>query len=273
MTAKASRRCTQLVVLAFGAGILLLLARSSAAALRNPSFVTGWCLAALVVGLLLLNLRKSLPFLPLGSAAAWLQVHLQLGALGVILFFEHIGWRLPTGGLEGMLALVFTGTCFSGVVGLVLSRVLPPRMARRGEPVIFERLPMLRRELYGRVETLVHDSIQQTGSTTIAAFFHTRLMGFLGRPRHFWHHLVESRGPWHSLEQEFANLDRYLNAEERRIVAEIVELARQKDHLDYQRAVQLVLKGWLFVHIPLGFSMGVLLLLHVVLVYAFMGGI
>jgi len=49
-------------------------------------------------------------------------------------------------------------------------------------------------------------------------------------------------------------------------------LVRQKDGLDYHYALQLVLKGWLFTHIPLTYSLLLLTLVHVVLVFAFSGG-
>jgi hypothetical protein len=48
---------------------------------------------------------------------------------------------------------------------------------------------------------------------------------------------------------------------------------RQKDGLDYHHALQLTLKLWLFVHIPLTYSLLIFSLVHLVLVYAFAGGV
>jgi peptidoglycan biosynthesis protein MviN/MurJ (putative lipid II flippase) len=53
---------------------------------------------------------------------------------------------------------------------------------------------------------------------------------------------------------------------------ELAALVREKDTLDLHRAMQLLLKGWLFVHIPLTYGMLVFASLHVVVVYAFSGG-
>jgi len=45
-----------------------------------------------------------------------------------------------------------------------------------------------------------------------------------------------------------------------------------KNNLDYQHALQMVLKGWLFVHIPLTYSLIVVAAVHGVLAYAFIDG-
>jgi hypothetical protein len=47
---------------------------------------------------------------------------------------------------------------------------------------------------------------------------------------------------------------------------------RQKDGLDYHQALQFMLRGWLFIHIPLTYSLMIFSVMHIVLVYAFSGG-
>ena len=68
------------------------------------------------------------------------------------------------------------------------------------------------------------------------------------------------------------DLDRFLNAEEREIAARLTELVRQKDGLDYQRALQLTLRLWLFIHIPFTYSLMLWSIAHIVLVYGFSAG-
>jgi hypothetical protein len=46
-------------------------------------------------------------------------------------------------------------------------------------------------------------------------------------------------------------------------------LVERKDRLDYAHALQSVLKGWLFVHMPATYGMILLALVHLLLVYAF----
>ena len=67
-------------------------------------------------------------------------------------------------------------------------------------------------------------------------------------------------------------MERYLNASERKAAQDLAALVRQKDALDLHRTTQLVLKGWLFVHIPLTYGLLVFIAAHVVIVYSFSGG-
>ncbi len=55
--------------------------------------------------------------------------------------------------------------------------------------------------------------------------------------------------------------------DERGILAQIVERIRAKDDLDFQQARQGVLKGWLFVHIPLTYSMLLAGMVHGILAW------
>ena len=52
---------------------------------------------AAILFLALYNVRKKLPFLPLGSSTAWLQWHLYVGIGSVGVFALHAGLRWPTG--------------------------------------------------------------------------------------------------------------------------------------------------------------------------------
>ena len=68
-------------------------------------------------------------------------------------------------------------------------------------------------------------------------------------------------------------MDRYLNDVEREFAERLGRLMKKKNELDYQYALQGVLKGWLFIHIPLTYGMLLLALTHLVLAYAFSGGL
>ncbi len=67
-------------------------------------------------------------------------------------------------------------------------------------------------------------------------------------------------------------LEQYLNKEGREILDEIEWRVIAKDNLDHQHALQWLLKCWLFVHIPLTYSLILIAVAHAVLVYAFGGG-
>ena len=115
-------------------------------------------------------------------------------------------------------------------------------------------------------------SVTESGSNTIASYYTGRLHGFFQGPRNFLAHLRGTLEPSNKLHEELASLRRYLNAEEQAILEDIEARVRLKDDLDRQFALQSVLKGWLFIHIPLTYLVLLLSLYHIVLVYAFTKG-
>ncbi len=263
-------------------GVLLLLMASVAVVwgqlqlapvMRQVGFLTGWALLAACVFLALYNLRKRLPFLPLGSSRTWLQLHAYVGYLSFVLFLAHTGWRWPVGWFDDVLALLFLSVALSGVFGLFWSRLIPLRLTARGGDVPYERIPIVRRQLADRAKSLALESVTATKTTTIVDFYSQHLVGFLGTSANFWRHLVESRAVLTRLQARIDDLNRFLNADQRRALAELAEIARQKDGLDYQHALQLSLRLWLFIHIPLTYSLVIFTVLHVVVVFSFSAGV
>jgi hypothetical protein len=238
--------------------------------LPDYAFLTGWILFAAMLVLTFFNARKKLPFLPLGKAETWLQIHIYLGFFTVVLFLIHLNFRLPYGWFEITLAWLFVLVCASGVAGLFFSRTLPRRLATRGGEVIFEKIPALRHALKTEAEKLALGA--DAKSTVTAEFYTQRLAPFFARPKNLWLHVVESRRPLNALVAELDDLRRFANDAEREKIEKLAALVRQKDGLDYHRSLQLALKLWLFVHIPLTYGLLIFTALHIVLVFGFSGG-
>ena len=95
---------------------------------------------------------------------------------------------------------------------------------------------------------------------------------YFSGPKNFRKHLLESRRPLNALVAELDDLRCYINESERATLEKLADLVRQKDGLDYHHALQSALKLWLFVHLPLTYSLMLFTLLHIVLVFAFSGG-
>jgi len=214
--------------------------------------------------------RKRLSFLPLGSSESWLQVHIYAGFFTILLFLVHLRFRLPTGGFEWALAWLYALVTGSGIVGLILTRVLPRRLSTRGGEVIYEKIGALRHALRLKAEELALGN--EAKSPAIAEFYAQHLGGFFSGPKYFWPHLLDSRRPLNALVTEVDELRRYLNEQERATLEKLLQLVRQKDGLDYHHALQTVLKLWLFVHLPLTYSLMLFSFLHILLVFAFSGG-
>lgn len=241
--------------------------------LMDVAIPSGVILLLLMIFLALFNARKSFSFLPLMPASTWLQIHVYVGWACVAVFLVHTGLHWPRGAMEIWLAILFFTVSLSGVVGLALSRLLPKKMTDRGGHVTYEMVPKLRRELRKQAEELVVHSVEQTQKSTIADFYVERIERFLlGSRRQLLAHILGSRRHLDVVITRMHALRRYLNEEESEILKKIEKVLLQKNDLEYQYAMHLMLKGWLFVHIPLSFSLLILGVFHAVLAIRFVGG-
>jgi hypothetical protein len=259
------------MLVAFGAWAMAEHAKY-AGVMPRLSYVSGWVLFAVMLVLTAYNGRKKLPFLPLGSSESWLQFHIYAGLLTVILFAIHISYKMPTGWFQGTLAWLYVLVTLSGVWGLFVSRSIPKRLTTRGGEILYERIPAIRRGFQQQAEALALQSVSEARSPTIANFYITQLKDFFERPQNLSLHFLEVRRPLNLLLNKISDLNRYSDAKERETLEKIAELVRQKDGLDYHHALQLSLRGWLFVHIPLTYSLLIFSIVHIILVYAFSGG-
>lgn len=241
------------------------------ASLRSFAFVSGWLLFGAIVLLAAYNVRKRLPMLPLGTSAAWLQLHVYVGLLTLVLFVVHTRGTVPDGAFERLLALLYVLVFLSGVAGLAMSRILPARLTTYGREVLYHRLPVEMRRVQDEVEELVIRSVEETGRSAIAEFYQQRLKQQFEGPRHFWEHAVHSRRPRRRSALAIESQRRYLNPAENDVLNVIAERLTDKHDLDLQYAVQSLLKLWLFVHVPLTYSLLIMSVLHLVLVHAFSG--
>jgi len=235
------------------------------------NFLSGWALFALMLFLALYNVRKKLPFLPLGSSETWLQIHIYGGWFSFVLFAVHLGFRIPDGWFETTLAIIYLSVFISGVVGLILSRVLPSRLTTRGGEIIFERIPAARRRLRDQAEAIALEAIPASSSAMLAEFYAKRLRGFFERRPTYWAHLLGDRRSVNALLNEIAHLKGFLSPQEHEALKKITQLVEEKDILDYHHVAQLTLKLWLFIHIPFTYSLLLLTLTHIFLVYSFTG--
>lgn len=241
-------------------------------ALRDASFLSGWLLIVGMGLLAVFNVRKKLPFLPLVNASIWLQLHIYIGWLVIALFLLHSSLAWPNGPLEIALWLLFVMVAGSGLLGLVLSRIIPNRLGRDRERIIFERIPVFRAALAREVEELAMRSVTGIGSNAIARYYVTHLLRYFHGSRNLIGHLTGSSEALPRMCREIKSLERYLNEDGRKILDEIEWRVIAKDNLDYQYALQWLLKSWLFVHIPLTYSLLLVAVVHAVLAYAFGGG-
>lgn len=259
------------IALATTLGAALLFAHSVLSiALLDPSMYSGWTLLGMMFALALFNTRKKLLPLPLGTSAMWLQLHIYLGFLSVVVFVLHTGWRLPSGQLETVLFALYVFVAGTGLVGLALSRLIPIRLARHEQEIIFERIPIFRKQLSEEAREIALKSIEG-GSTIIADFYHEQLVRFFSDPRNVFAHFVGAHRVRHTIIPELRALRRYLTEADIEKLTRLEDIVLTKNGLDFQYANQAALKVWLFLHIPPTYALLIFSVLHVVVVYAYSG--
>jgi len=267
-----SRRIRNVSVMLLGLAVVWVCVHGQERSLRSSAFTTGYLLLAALAFLALYNVRKKLPFLPLGSSAAWLQWHIYVGLGSMGVFALHVGPKWPNGTLETTLAIIYWLTFASGLAGLYLTRTIPRQLTRVGAELIYERIPSLRRQVRTQAGQVVLQSVAASGATTLADFYAARLYDFFQWPRGMRYLLRPTSALRRSLMREMQDLRRYLSDHEQAACERLFALVRRKDDLDFHEARQKLLKLWLFVHISLTYTLLVLALAHGLLAHVFDGG-
>lgn len=272
MNAFAFRRTVGISATLTAIAAVALVAAWQAASLRRAAFFTGYVLLVFVVFLALFHLRKKLPGAPIGAAAAWMQTHVYAGLAAIAIFALHVGFRLPTGAFESLLFSLFAATAGSGLFGLYLTRTDPRRLNLPPEEAIWERIPQLREATRQSARKLLVQAAAAGASGVLSDYYVHVAAPLVERPRGWAYRLWPSSRARRTVLSALEAQDRYLNDEERIVKRRLAALIRRQDDLDYQAAVGLRLKAWLFVHLGLTYSLLAAAALHVALVHAFGGG-
>ena len=247
-------------------------ARWEEANLKQSAYSTGYLMYGCVIFLAGFNLRKKLSFLPLGNMSFWMQTHIYVGLATLFIFGIHIGWKWPNGWHESTLAIIYLIVSGSGIYGLYITRVYPRKITAVGEEIIYEEVPQLRKQIHHEAQNLVTTSIASDHDSILADYYENRLQRFFALPRKLSYQLLPSGSLRRHLLTEMSELDRYYSENERGICAQLSRLIKRRDDIDYQHALQWKLKGWLFFHIGLTYSLVILGTVHGLLALVFHGG-
>lgn len=217
------------------------------------NYALGWLLFGCLLYLVCFNWRKKLNFLPIGKAAAWAQIHYYLGLLVLGLMVLHVDTLWPNGWFERLLFISLSIALLSGLMGLLVSRVYPPILVKRGPQVIYERIPRYRREIRQQVEDLLTETVRETKRTSLADFYEAKLEPFLLSQQNFMHHAFDSAAPAHYWRREFQAIRSYLSEGEQKTLDQLEQLTQRKVNLDLNAALYQIMRYWLFVHIPFSY--------------------
>lgn len=241
-------------------------------ALRDAQFFSGWALFGCIVAMMLLSWRKRVISLPLGRVRFWLLVHYYVGALTVAVFFVHTKYELPGSLLHWMLWSLLMLISVSGLAGLAMSRIVPPRLEAQHERILFDRIPLFRAQLAEQAEAIARDSVQDGNTRSIAKLYVDTLGDYFAGPRNVFAHLMASKVPEARVLSQLSAIERYLDDAGKARLRIMRDLVEAKTNLDFHYANGGLLRLWLFVHIPATYVLLMAIAVHVVLEYAFTAG-
>lgn len=271
MTVRATRRLMLaiLITLVFF-GLRYAIMEYDASRFRGHYF-SGWLLISAVGLLLLFSLRKRISVLPLGRAYVWAQVHNVLGVLASLLLLLHIDEWWPSGLFERLLLIFALGTLLTGLCGIVLNRIIPPQMRKRGERIFLSRIKTQQSVLRETIRSRIVEAIEAGGSRYLLEFYDRQLIPQLAGIRNISSHLVASSAPYEVWQRRFRQAASYFGSKDREAVQDIEAMLRQKMDLDFQFVMQAVLRSWVAIHVMFSALLAVFAILHLVLVYSFGG--
>src|SRR5690606_37752771 len=106
----------------------------------------------------------------------------------------------------------------------------------------------------------------------IADLYSTHLRDFFQRQRNSSAHLIGSQRPVKRLTDAIDDLSRYVDQRSQAKLALIKNLVVEKDRLDFARVYLALTRGWLFIHVPVTYALTVLVVVHILIAYAFSSG-
>ena len=253
-------------------GAIIVWIESQRADRLPASFTSGYLLLAALVFLAAFNLRKRLTMLPgLGTAAFWMQLHIWVGFGSLVLFGAHIQWRIPGGGLEGLLAIFYLLVAGSGIYGLYVTRTTPRKLLAIDPEMPYEQIPQAQRQLAAEARQLIRSCEDET--RFLAGFYLHRLAPWFERSRHWTYNLFPTRRRRQELVVATRDLDRYLHRDQRDVPNQLIRLIERKDDLDFLRAMLGRIKIWMVAHVGLTYGLLILAAVHAVVAHGFFGGL
>ena len=247
--------------------------------LRDPRYLDGWVLAGGMGLQLFFHVAIKTAGLSPKSAVRWRKIHIYVGYLLIAAFISHSDFSLPDTAFEWALWAGFVLVTLSGILGTYLAWALRAKHAI-DERISYDSIPIRRAELARDVYAVAKIDLPAAAiglpappyDAWIMDLYTNHLRDFFRGQRNFAAHLIGSRRPLKRLTDEIDDLSSYVDKPSQKKLAAIKGLVVEKDWLDFAYVYLGLTRGWLFVHVPVTYTLIVLVVLHVVVVYSFSSG-
>ncbi len=240
------------------------------AGLGSAEIMTGSTVLASLFVLLLLGVRRRLPFWPLGSVSMWTQIHIYTGLFAGGVYWLHVPAIIAGGRLEMAVSMLFVLVTLSGFYGVFASRTLPKKLTTIDRQLRFDLVDWHRQQISTAARGLLEQVNEQTSLRVLGGFYTKCLQPFFASRPSLAFVVAPTSSRRKRLLTGLQQLDRYLENEGRETSGALAALVRRRDELDYQYALQLRLRLWVVIHGVLSLLLVALSIAHAIAALRFM---
>lgn len=273
-------RVVEALSIALICSALLSLVWIYATALRDPRYLDGWILAGGMVLQLYFHIAIKTASLSPRSIMRWRRIHVFIGYVLIAAFASHSDFSLPDTLFEWAIWLAFVLVALSGIFGTYLVWALPAKHGlndRAGYAHFLAKRAELARDVRGVIDAYeapaFADALPQPQfDAWLKDLYDKTLLDFFAGRRNVPAHLIGSQRHLKTLCDEIDELSRYVDQPTQTRLAAIRTLVIEKDRLDFASVYLGLTRSWLFIHVPVTYSLFVLTIFHIVVAYAFSSG-
>lgn len=246
--------------------------------LRDPRFLDGWILAGGMSLQLCFHFLLKAKKLSPKATARWRSVHVCTGYFLIAALVSHSSMSMPDTGIEWALWATFVLITLSGILGAYLSWSLKQNRDTRTSSSN-ERIRARQGELAREVWEMVAKT--HAGATVgglppppedawVSSLYEYHLKDYFAVRRGPVSWLGRNIGP--AVLEEIDELALYANPQNQERLEAIKSMVVERRQLDSASRRAVLTQAWQFVHVPLTYALVVLIVVHVVVVYAFSSG-
>ena len=235
----------------------------------------------------LLSVRKKFPVMRIGRAKVWMRGHLWLGFLSYPIIILHSAFGLG-GPLTTTLMVLFTIVFVSGIVGAALQHYLPIKMTREVPmETIYDQIESVMGQLCHEADDIMVQLVpametvpaaEVVGDRTLPLYkiarevdsqdlqpirtlYSEKVQPYLLQPGNFSHEMADSEVAATIFEQVRKMSPTVIDE----LVDDLENICTEKRQLDRQARLHHWLHTWLFIHLPLSWTILVLGAIHAVI--------
>lgn len=215
----------------------------------------------LMIYLSLYKARKSVYHLRLGTIQSWLQAHIYMGIISLVLVLMHSGFHFRIN-FSSFFLLLFILVVASGVVGSLIYKTIPLSVSKYGkEALTREKIIEDLNEFFIEAERSISQASEEFKNV-----YEKHIKPFFLSKKPKWEYLlmeereiiIKRRELFESLKKEIPTQEIY----DWNILSTILV---NREKLAFKGAKLRILRAWLNFHMPLVFSMLTAALLHMLL--------